>query len=69
MWHVFIEKASDKREFKPFVNKKHSTAFKTTLVKRAELGQKIRYIWRGYKETAKPIKNVLIPFLIILEEK
>lgn len=51
------------------VDKKHSTALETTLVERAELGQKIGHVWGGYKETAKPIKNVLIPFLIILEVK
>ena len=34
------------------------------------LGQKrVQTLWRALEETAKPIKNVLVPFLIILEEK
>lgn len=37
---------------------------------RVLLGQKRKQtFWRATEETAKPIKNVLVPFLIILEEK
>lgn len=39
----------------------------TSLIMRALLGQKREQ--RALEETAKPIKNVLVPFLIILEKK
>lgn len=31
--------------------------------------ERVQTLWRALEETAKPIKNVLVPFLIILEEK
>lgn len=41
-----------------------------SLIIRVLLGQKrVQTLWMALEETAKPIKNVLVPFLIILEEK
>ena len=66
---MLIAKASKMSGLKLFL-KRNTAALETSLIIRVLLGQKrVQTLWTALEETAKPIKNVLVPFLIILEEK
>lgn len=50
--------------------KRNTAALETGLIVRVLRRQKrVQTLQRALEETAKPIKNVLVPFLIILEGK